>query len=246
MKTTDFVPLCDPETGVCALPQMEPQSARPAAEPARGEVLYVGDPMCSWCWGISPGLHQLEAEAQRRGVPFRILVGGLRPGGGDPWTDEFRSFLRHHWEEIAERSGQPFSTKFLDRPAFNYDTEPASRAFVVLRRMLEEVSTPSTRKYDVFAAIQRKFYADGEDPTVGSFYESICAEYGLDYAEFLKRFASPAARAATAQEFQEARALGVRSFPTVLFRDEKGIKVIAAGYATGPGMVEALGRVTEG
>ncbi|NPC76191.1 DsbA family protein, partial [Corallococcus exiguus] len=69
--------LCDPETGACALPGTAQKSAGPSAEGPVGEVLYVGDPMCSWCWGGSPGLLQLEAEALRRGIPFRIRVGGL-------------------------------------------------------------------------------------------------------------------------------------------------------------------------
>ncbi len=89
---------------------------------------------------------------------------------------------------------------------------------MVLRQLLEAVSAPSTRQYDAFATIQRRFYAEGEDPTVASFYESICAEHGLVYRTFVTRFASADARAATAQEFGEARALGVRSFPTVLRR----------------------------
>ena len=234
--------LCDPETGTCALPGAELKSAGASAEGPVREVLYVGDPMCSWCWGGSPGLRQLEAEANRQGIPFRIRVGGLRPGGGDPWNERFKGFLRHHWEEIAARTGQPFSTRFLDRPAFNYDTEPACRAFLVMRGMIEEIPGPETRAYEVFAAIQRKFYAEGEDPTVASFYESVCAAHGLDFKVFLSRFDHADAKRATANEFQEVRALGVSGFPTVLFRGGAGLEVLASGFMTGPRMVEALTR----
>ena len=33
------------------------------------EIIYVGDPMCSWCWGFSPVLKRIEAEY---GLPVRL------------------------------------------------------------------------------------------------------------------------------------------------------------------------------
>lgn len=237
--------LCDPETGVCELPGAAAQRhAEPRADSAIGEVLYVGDPMCSACWGISPALRQLEAEASARRIPFRILVGGLRAGGGDAWTDEFRDFLRHHWEEIGARTGQPFSTRFLDRASFDYDTEPSCRAFVVLRDMLSDRGGAATDACEVFAAIQSKFYADAEDPTVASFYRSICEANDLDFSTFVTRFEHPDARRATAVEFQEVRGLGVRAFPTVLYRDGTSVSVLAVGYTTGAKLVDALDAAT--
>jgi putative protein-disulfide isomerase len=248
--------VCDAETGVCELPAAAERREEPRASKAGGEVLYVGDPMCSACWGISPALRQLEAEASLRAVPFRILVGGLRPGGGDAWTGGFRDFLRHHWEEIGARTGQPFSTRFLDRANFDYDTEPSCRAFVVLRDMLSERGGSPTGTYEVFAAIQRKFYVDAEDPTNASFYRSICAANDLDFPTFVRRFEHPDSKAATAAEFHEVRALGVRGFPTVLYRDGASAaveaatamipsaRVLAIGYATAAGLVDALDAAT--
>lgn len=235
-------PLCDADTGVCELPGAAAQRhAEPRSDSASGEVLYVGDPMCSACWGISPALRQFEAEASARRIPFRILVGGLRPGGGDAWTKAFRDFLRQHWEEIGARTGQPFSTRFLDRASFDYDTEPSCRAFVVLRDMLSDGGVAaSSVAYEVFAAIQRKFYADAEDPTVASFYRSICEANDLDFATFVTRFEHPDAKRATAVEFQEVRGLGVRAFPTVLYRDGTTARVLAVGYTTGARLVDAL------
>ena len=196
--------------------------------------------MCSWCWGISPGLRQLEAHANSKDIPFHIWVGGLRPGGGDAWNAGFKSFLRHHWEEIGARTGQPFTYRLLERASFTYDTEPACRAVVVLRAILQETRAPSSRLYDAFAAIQRKFYAEGEDPTAPSFYESICADIGVTFSAFLPRFEHADARAATTREFREVRGLGVSAFPTVLYRSDAGAKVLASGYATGPQMLAAL------
>jgi hypothetical protein len=35
------------------------------------EFVYVGDPMCSWCWGFSPALEKLDS---RYGIPLRVCT----------------------------------------------------------------------------------------------------------------------------------------------------------------------------
>ncbi|MFQ5523922.1 MAG: DsbA family protein, partial [Acidimicrobiia bacterium] len=39
------------------------------------KLIYVGDPMCSWCWGFAPEIEDLADE-----YPVEVVVGGLRPG----------------------------------------------------------------------------------------------------------------------------------------------------------------------
>ncbi len=238
--SNDFTATCDLETGLCT-PAVTPGGpAREVRAPVEEEILYVGDPMCSWCWGLSPALERLQAHARERGIPFSVVVGGLRPGGGDPWTPAFKAFLRHHWEEIGERAGQPFSMKLLERQRFNYDTEPSCRAVVVARELLRERGAED-RLYPFFSAIQRKFFAESADPTEVSFYETISAEHGIDFATFRKRFESAEARAATAAEFALSRQLGVSAFPTVLLRRREAVRPIAVGFSTAEAMIGAIG-----
>ncbi len=141
-------------------------------------------------------------------------------------------------DRLAHRAA--FSTRFLDRASFDYDTEPSCRAFVVLREMLGERGGATTDAYELFAAIQRKFYADAEDPTEASFYRSICVANGIDFSTFVTRFEHADAKQAAAVEFQEVRHQGVRAFPTVLYRDGTSTRVLAVGYTTGAKLVEAL------
>ena len=44
-------------------------------------LIYVMDPMCSWCWGFAPVAAALIAQAHEAGVPTHLVVGGLRTGG---------------------------------------------------------------------------------------------------------------------------------------------------------------------
>lgn len=215
---------CDPETGLCTIPPME-EGAAVEAQKTGTEIIYVGDPMCSWCWGISPQLHQLEHRAAQEGIPFRIVVGGLRPGGGDPWDEKFQDFLKHHWEEVTARSGQPFGYQLFERENFNYDTEPSCRAVVAVRQL------DATLEHKFFELVQHYFYVQNEDPSTDAFYQPICTRLGLDYEAFLTLFHSEEIKVATTADFQLNRQWGVRGYPTVILRKDDKLMLLATGYA---------------
>ncbi len=224
--TSDNVPHCDPETGLCT-----PAALAPAAAPLPElrddvEIIYVGDPMCSWCWGISPALHRLEVRARREGIPYRIVVGGLRPDDSQSWDQEFRKFLRHHWEEVNQRSGQPFGTSLFDRAAFSYNTEPSCRAVVAARLIDPAVESR------FFELVQYGFYVKNEDPGELEFYRSVCEETGIDFDRFAETFVSQEARRLTLIDFRTNRSWGVTGYPTVIFRKGDQLTAIARGFST--------------
>ncbi|MEM7572549.1 MAG: DsbA family protein [Bacteroidota bacterium] len=224
--TTPTPAYCDPATGLCTPTTIEDAPVQSVSLQEGVEIVYVGDPMCSWCWGISPTINQLAAAAAANGITFTTLVGGLRPGGGDEWNQEFADFLRHHWEEVSARSGQPFNYGLLDAPAFNYDTEPACRAVVAARQM----NPAAERRF--FELVQHHFYVQNNDPAQLSFYQPICAELGLDFEAFVRLFSSAEIIEATRAEFQLHRNWGVRGYPTVLFRQDNQLTVIARGFSS--------------
>lgn len=224
---------CDPVAGACLLPAADsPAERATAADPAGLAVRYVGDPMCSWCWGISPAVAELASFCEAEGIGFSMTVGGLRAGGGDAWNAAFKDFLRGEWRHIAAATGQPFGFTLLDKPDFNYDTEPACRAVVTVQLLQARQSLPASAALTFFAAVQRKFYVEGEDPKLAGFYAGICADMGVDFAEFRELFESLQARQATQQAFAQVRQWGVRSFPTVLLEREGKVAPLAVGFVT--------------
>jgi putative protein-disulfide isomerase len=73
--------------------------------PGDVEFVYVGDPMCSWCWGFAPALELLVA---RYSLPVRVIVGGLRTGPAAPVLDgTMRAFLAH----LVKKAGLPTDTR---------------------------------------------------------------------------------------------------------------------------------------
>ncbi len=186
------------------------------------ELIYVGDPMCSWCWGFAP---VIEAVAARSTVPLRIVVGGLRPeAAAESLAGSLRDFLRGEWARIAERTGQPFSPAGLERDGWIYDTMTADTAVVAMRSL----HPPSTLRF--FTTVQRAFYVDGVDVTAPDAYRDLIAAFPVDPDRFVTALRDPAMAAATRDDFREARELGATGFPTLLYRRGDEITTITRGY----------------
>lgn len=216
----------EPESGACLTPATAPANREATVPGDAAQLIYVGDPMCSWCWGIAPDLRRLRQYCQQREVPFQVVVGGLRAGGGKPWNQQFRSFLAHHWQEIGKLTGQPFSYGILNWEVFEYDTEPACRSVVTARLLL-----PGS-ELSFFFAVQQRFYVGNEDPKRTGFYRDICAELELDFEAFAERFEAEETRTLTRADFRLSRNWGVRGFPSVLLRTNGNLVTIASGYST--------------
>lgn len=198
-------------------------------------LIYVGDPMCSWCYGISNELEGLWED--NKAIEREVVLGGLRPGGGEEWNTSFKDFLRHHWEDVSKASGVEFSYRLLEQDAFDYDTEPACRAVVIAREMKEEVAM------SFFKQTQRKFYYENKDPKEVLFYKEICLANGLDYEVFAKRFLAVGAKTSSAQDFGRARQLGVNSFPTILLKHNGKSQIIAKGFSTKAEMQKRINAI---
>jgi len=187
------------------------------------KLIYVGDPMCSWCWGFAPEIGALAEDH-----PVEVVVGGLRPGPmAQELDDRLAGFLRHHWVEVGERTGQPFDPSFLDRrDGWVYDTEPAAIAVTTLRLVHPELTL------DYFTRVQRAFYAEGRDVTDLKGLADLASEYGVDPVEFADSLEADEAKQRAWQDFARARNWGISGFPTLLGELADGrLALLARGWA---------------
>ena len=189
----------------------------------RPEIIYVGDPMCSWCYGFSPVM-QAIFERHRDQATMSLRMGGLHPGNDYIVDQRYKDFLIEHWTEIGGRTGQKFSFGILDELGWIYDTEKACRAVVAVRRL-----KPGS-EYPFSFAIQAGFYAHNRNPHEPDTFAKVAEEFGVDRQAFLDAYADPAVKEETAADFQWAQSLGVTGFPTVLVRDHRGMAVLTRGY----------------
>lgn len=206
------------------------------SEQKKGRLIYFGDPMCSWCWGIANHLEQL-VEAHKESVDFELVMGGLRPGGGDAWDQKMKDFLREHWEHVEAASGQPFTFDLLEWDEFHYDTEPPCRAVVVIRSIAPE------KEFPFFKAVQRHFYADNANPNELSFYQPLCEALEINFETFTRLFESEEYMQKVKQDFIKSQQYGIRGFPSIaLMTPEQGY-LLANGYATFEQLNERVNEV---
>lgn len=195
------------------------------------KLVYVGDPMCSWCYGFGKELAQLLAA--NPGMELEIVVGGLRAGGTEIVDDAAKQFRLQHWARVEAASGLPFNRDaFVARQGLIYDTEPVCRAVVAARRLV-----PQADLLAVFRAFQHAFYAEGRDTTDGKELAAIGAAelqrqgHDISAAGFLYTWREPAAIAETHADFTRTRKLGVSSFPSLMLDTGDAVREVSPGYA---------------
>lgn len=186
-------------------------------------LLYVMDPMCSWCWGFAPVAAALITQAREAGVPTRLIPGGLRTGG-TALDASTRKYILEHWQAVADATGQPFRFDGAMPDGFVYDTEPACRALVAARELDAE------RVWSLLASIQRGFYERGLDVTTAPQLVEQAEQAGFDRAAFAEAFASADTRAATAADFSWVQDLGIAGFPTLLAERNGQLALLTNGY----------------
>lgn len=202
------------------------------------KLIYVADPMCSWCYGFGPELTTLL-----NGIPdtqVEIVLGGLRAYNTELMDEELKATLLSHWEKVEQASGLPFSKAGLSHTGFIYDTEPACRAVVVARMLAPE------RALAVFHAIQHGFYAEGLDTTKGDVLAKISVDAlnknggNIAQTDFLAVWSSEEAITATNNDFLQIQRWGVTGFPTLVLEHGGELHLVTSGFVRTEDLIERL------
>lgn len=203
-------------------------------------LLYVADPMCSWCYGFAPVIERLADNFGDR-LPVQLLMGGLRPGTTAIATDGDKETTLGHWRRVHDATGQRFDFEaHKARQNWSYDTEPACRA-VVTMRLLNPMLALAYK-----AHVQRAFYAEGRDTTKDAVLADIAGELGVEREMFFAELISEEARRETQRDFAAAKRAGIHGFPTLLAGDGEGrYLLVTNGYRPLDGLPQALERWLE-
>lgn len=188
-------------------------------------LVYFADPMCSWCYGFAPVIEAIRAEFGHR-LPIRLILGGLRPGTTTPMDDVAKTRTRAHWDHVKEASGQVFDYAFFERDGFVYDTEPACRAVVWVRRQSSEAAL------DLLDQLHHAFYGGNRDITDPAVLADIVSKTGFDPAAFEANFTDAELVKETERDFQICQQTGVTGFPTLIAGKggDSDYRLLTAGF----------------
>jgi len=197
-------------------------------------IIYIGDPMCSWCYGFAPEISKIKEHYPN--FDFRLIMGGLRPNGTETMND-LSSFLKHHWEDVNKASNQPFKYDILKDKEFIYDTEPACRATIVARKMNPE------KEFEFFKAIQTAFYAKNKNTNSVVTYLEIAESIGLDKSKFKELFESVELKTQIKEDFELARSMGITGYPAVIISENGKLTIVSKGYLSSSNLIKNINKV---
>jgi putative protein-disulfide isomerase len=225
---------CDTDSGTCTVSGAA--AARPIEPQARAKVLYVTDPICSGCWALEPAWRKLR---YRYGdlIEVQHVYGGLLPGW-QGFADRGAGItspahVAPHWAEVAERTGQPIDPSVweTDPPASSY---PPSKAAHIVRMLDPAAEEAFLRRIREAVFLEARNIARPEVLV-------DCAEaVGLDRRAFAVLLDADAGASGFAADLEQARALGVRAFPTLLFTGPTELARALSGNRPYPALESAL------
>ncbi len=176
------------------------------------DLLYVHDPMCSWCWGYKPTFDRLVSKLPAE-VNLVYLMGGLAPDDDQPMPQEMQQGLQNIWHRIHQQLGTEFNFDFWTKCQPVRTTYSACRAVIA--------AGYQNHYYPMISAIQQAYYLRAMNPHTTQTHLQLAEELGLDVERFAKDIASEALENEFAEQRNYCRSIGANSYPTLLLRTEQ-------------------------
>ena len=203
-------------------------------------LIYVHDPMCSWCWGFRPTFGQL-CENLPAGVGVDRLLGGLAPDSDQPMPDEMQSKLQDTWRRIQKQiPGTRFNFDFWRDCRPRRSTWPACRAVIVARQFDPALESP------MIEAIQHAYYLEARNPSNADTLEALARRLGLDGAAFTRRLDAAETREMLESEIKESRGMGADSFPSLRLQIGESFRPVPVDYRDIGPMLETIQSLING
>ena len=193
-------------------------------------LLYVVDPMCSWCWGFT-GVRR-EVSEELPDLEWQLVMGGLAPDSDEPMDEATKTYVQDAWRAVAARTGAEFNHDFWTECAPRRSTYPSCRAVIV--------AGESGKAEEMLAAIQRTYYQEARNPSDAETLTGLAADVGLDPAALGAALDSPETQTKLESDFALRSAIGAYSFPSVGLLDGDQAQLITTGWCDAQALASAI------
>ncbi|NMP17715.1 DsbA family protein [Thalassotalea sp. Y01] len=175
-------------------------------------LIYVMDPMCSWCFAFQPELEAFLATYSSANVDW--IMGGLAPDNNQPMDDGLKQTISSYWHQIEQKTQVSFNHDFWKLNTPYRSTYPACRA-VIAAEALQENSTGAMVK-----AIQAGYYQQAKNPSLVETLVDCASAIGLDENTFAEVLKSAETEQRLQQHLAISRQLQVTGFPALFYIDD--------------------------
>ena len=197
-------------------------------------LIYVHDPMCSWCWGFEKIRQQLFASLKGQ-MNIRSLVGGLAKDSNEAMPKDMQIFLQDTWRKIEHSiPGTEFNFAFWSDCEPRRSTYPSNRAVIAARLQGEYFDELMTTR------IQQAYYEEARNPSDKSVLIELADDIGLDIDTFTAAINSDKIQQLLLEEIQLTRALGVNSFPSLVVENAGNLTHLVLNYNKVDGLLEQI------
>lgn len=187
-------------------------------------VLFVTDPLCSWCWGTLPAIEAARTRLEGE-LEFNLIMAGLQVGGVGGLAEFNKQQLQSLWQEVRSVTGQTLSGRIPED--FIYHSEIACRAVEIAR---DQCGGPP---WEFFHRLQAAFYEEGLDINKASVLAPLL---GLSEQETAARLASTTYVEAARDNILRAKDLSANALPSIYLND----RLVCGGYVTADQLVSDL------
>ncbi|MEZ7276232.1 DsbA family protein [Pseudoalteromonas sp. 68 DY56-GL68] len=185
------------------------------------KLIYVYDPMCSWCWGYRETWLKLK-EALGDKLAIEYKVGGLAPDSDEPMPEDMQQFLQQTWQRIEQQLGTKFNHNFWLNTQPRRSTYPACRAVLVARQYNKEL--------EMLYAIQKAYYLNAQNPSDISTLANLAEQIGLAKNTFITEIQSEKINSLLMNEINEVRSLPVQGFPSLVIENKGNYYAVPVNY----------------
>jgi len=180
---------------------------------------YVHDPLCGWCYAVTP---MIEAVAQA-GIGIVLHGGGLWEPATSP-APEKRAYIRQNDSRIAALTGITFSRAYLD--GLLTDTTTVFWSSPTIAAVLAAGAMETGADLRMLHAIQHAHYVDGRRVVEASVLTEVAGSVGLAEDVFFRALQSVPVDEHVARTRRWMQQLSLGGFPSfVVERDGALVRV---------------------
>lgn len=181
------------------------------------KLIYVADPMCSWCWGFRAtieAVHALPNVSEGSDAPedlgIEYIMGGLAPDSDEQMPAETQAYVQDQWRKVTAETSATFNWDFWETCSPRRSTYPACRAVIAAERQ--------GLGRAMFEAIQVAYYQEARNPSDLSTLGALAAELELDQDTFDLDIVSDKVESDLQAGFEVRRSLRANEFPSLILQ----------------------------
>lgn len=205
---------------------------------AQRHIVYHADPLCGWCFAIAK---EVEAARHHLGdsIEWIVQMGGLVVGERIRPVALDAGYLRSGLSQVERASGRQASERYFENivetGTWVSNSEPVCRAVLAAIEVAGQGAGMIAT-----SLLSDLLYIEGLEPDSEESVGRVADAVGVSRSEFLALWRSDGLRSRLAHHWEQTRASGLTTYPTIAEVTVDGVRPLLTGYADRAVIIETL------